>query len=333
MTLFLYGGWGHDNFGDDLILKAYLEYYSRSDNVRPIKVVSRRPKETRARLQTSGLANIAEVVSIQSALAMAGTQAVQLVVCGGGYVNGIWRREATRKLFEIALLADRAKSSQWHAVQVSNLKHPWQRSLLRYAARKALAFSVRDKSSQAIVEALGVQVRTVPDSLALSTRPHSHLRSNYTLINLTDISRRGDSSEANFSEYEWNKFLQDLKEYAKTNSVRLIAAARYERDWLRTHFQGDVVYPTTSVEFEKLIENASMVIATRMHVALCSLRAGIPTASIAYNSKVLPTLAEAGLAEHVVERFSTEAVFDRLRVEPERSAWRNANDRCRAALE
>ena len=301
ISCYLYGGWGHDNIGDDLILDSYLRTLQTSNAIQDVCIISANPSETQNRLSQE-LLTTPTVLSVAQAIKSIRSDDL-LIVCGGGYLNGSWRFHCTRKIIEIGVLARKAGKAVVHSVEISNLRS-WQRWLITRVLKSADEIRVRDSESRNLLISRGLHSTVSSDAITLAT-PVERTRSvdnqnDYVLINLTDIEGRGDKNEAEFTLEDWALFEETIKELATRKNIKIVCAADYENKYVREKFnKSDVVYAGSVDELERLVANARAVIATRMHIALAGIRASKPTAAIAYNSKVRRTLHQLNLEHHL----------------------------------
>ncbi|MFC9553291.1 polysaccharide pyruvyl transferase family protein [Rhodococcus sp. NPDC056960] len=302
---FLYGGWGHDNIGDDLILDSYIEFLSTRIGVSDLVIVSVDPAETRRRMSSMRHAEIdVKVVSVVSALASARSDDT-LLVCGGGYINGIWRYQCSRKLIHILLLARRISNIGVHSVQISSVDKRIHRLLCAKILQKADWVTVRDQASAEVVKRLGATQVITEDAISISRgdsyRPSTSADAGI-VVNMTDVLRRGDHHEAEFDLAEWSALEDYIRDCGMKSRIRVLCAAEYEYRYAVRNFpNADVIYCDSVDETISNISSAKLLIATRMHLALAGIRAGIPTVAIAYNGKVRPTLTHLGFDKAISE--------------------------------
>jgi polysaccharide pyruvyl transferase WcaK-like protein len=157
------GGYGYRNVGDEAILAGLLDQIGRE---RSVSVVSRMPAETAA-------AHGVRAISLRDAvLALRGYASV---VIGGGGLFGRDMGAIGRLLPVYGLLASRLGAQvAMHGVGVDRGMRPVGAWLLRRLAKRAAAFTVRDRRSADVLGEWGIDAAVVPDlSAAVEPAPAS----------------------------------------------------------------------------------------------------------------------------------------------------------------
>jgi len=296
-TISLLGGWGHGNLGDDLILYAYLSHLLVKGV--SVEVVSHNATETQRRLAGSHLNRVA-VVSRPTA-------GNNVLLCGGGYLNGKWHREGRRKGRGLVRAMDAAPKAAMHAVEFRNYKdHGWRAErLARRLLEGAEQILVRDPSSQDEIARFGVDAEVVPDAITLGAfhQPRgSDIHGSADediLINLLPIASRPDRFEASFDSSDWDNEWRSF--IRRRPQISLLAFGPDDEQYARTICPDRVVRVDTVDQAISSLSSARLVIGTRMHVALTAAMLGRPFLSIPYNGKVEPTLQVLGCSEACVE--------------------------------
>ena len=146
------GGYGYRNVGDEAILDGLLDQIGRE---RSVSVVSRMPAETAA---------VHGVRGISLRQAVSGIRSHASVVIGGGGLFGRDMGAIGRLLPLYGLLASRmGRQVAIHGVGVDGDMRPIAAGLLRRLAKRAVAFTVRDRRSAEILGRWGIRADVVPD--------------------------------------------------------------------------------------------------------------------------------------------------------------------------
>ncbi|WP_107766537.1 polysaccharide pyruvyl transferase family protein [Nocardioides terrigena] len=299
----LIGGWGYDNIGDEAILTGYLEALPVS------RVYSNRPSRTRAaQMRTPHFAS-EHLVPLNTA---ARKQSADVLICGGGYLNGHWSREVGSKLRRIRRAVE-GRTVTLHGVELRNLAES------KYAADAAALVArsrvgVRDEKSAREARALGAgDVTVLPDSIAL-LQPHlnAYVREvpalrGKILVNLLDISGRSDSSEAEIDVARWADFSRSL---LRTLGDRAIGLAASEQDAMFMASMGDlpIIRPRSTRGLASAIGSADALFSVRMHPSLLATMMNKPTVAVPYCGKVRPTLSKIGVESAISPCDDLEAV-------------------------
>lgn len=319
----LIGGWGYNNLGDEAILAGYIEHYGKER----VRVASVDPARTR-RAQISGL----EVRS--EARVRVRERAGLSVVCGGGYLNGNWKREVGPKLQRINRIRGR-DATLIHGVEVRRLYS----SPFRHAAEslfRGTAAAVRDEQSAAEVEALGAaRPAVLPDSISLLYpaldkyfEPIDELAGK-VVLNLLDIGGRADSHEAELDVNRWRLFTRELIDRLGDRAVGLVIGGGDYR-FMKAMGAINLVEPRTVGDLVSVLGSAAGVISVRMHPALLASALGTPVASIPYCGKVRPTLSRIGVESIIDGSLDTDAMLHSLRTGPDPTRWQDEWNRAHA---
>ena len=223
----LAGGWGYENLGDEAILAGYVEHLRGRDDVRVLSVDPRRTKAA----QLDGVLVARETFTERSNN--------PLVIGGGGYLNGRWLPEIYPKLTRLAAIS-RSRPVSAHGIEVRRMDYVMQSSLLNRVLGHA-EVSVRDPvSASNVARIVGSAPPIVPDAISLLV-PHldryvrrSPLQEGKVVINILDISSRGDSDECEVEVDQWDQFVQSILTALGPEAVILIGG------------EGDRITPTAS---------------------------------------------------------------------------------------
>lgn len=290
----LAGGWGYGNIGDDLLLKSYIEVLGSDITILSVNVASTKRAIAEFGIPVADLTVLSETARLKG-----GT----LLVCGGGYLNGDWKRCCTAKLLRILRLSRAVERVVVHATETRNL-HPHQAALLGRIVRED-AVSVRDMRSHAELRRAGIHATVVPDALALSSsfrfRPERVTGESPVFVNVLDVPSRVDRHEAMFPWVNWEVSIKALIGDLE-GEVQFLANDPREAQYVARTFPG---YPIRTVGSTKSLEDSLRgsrgIISTRMHYGLLASKMGKPARIIPYNGKVVPTLDELNLAQLVLD--------------------------------
>lgn len=325
-AIVLAGGWGYENLGDEAILAGYIEFLRDRTE---FTVASTNPNRT-ARAQR-------ELTDILPDGRHA--RASTLLVGGGGYLNGRWKPEIYKKLWDLRTMAQGKVVA--HAVEVRRIQGAVQERLFRSTFRDS-DFSVRDlKSTNEVLHLIGSHTHrpVVPDAISLLV-PHLDLYGGTipelqgkVLLNLVDFPNRPDSDEADIDGTHWRAYITRLSQALGHDAIGLVMGAG-DRSFMQRAAPGlPLLEPTTVADLISVLRSARGVLSVRMHPALLASALGTPVASIPYCGKVKPTLRRIGVDDRILTDLDVEATLDLLatdlpahadgwsRAHAESSAW------------
>jgi polysaccharide pyruvyl transferase WcaK-like protein len=315
----LAGGWGYGNLGDELILRRYVDFFQSTR--RTVVVASRSPILTTSQHPDLPYPIVSQFGRLP--------RCEYLVIGGGGYLNGAWRRQCTEKLVWLAHASRRVGQVVAHAIEARNFKRH-QVPMLRRALAGAHV-SVRDTRSMTTLAAVGIVADLVPDAIFLGAdvppAPRSH-----SVLNVMDVPGRADAKEAEFGMQGWRASLAAIA--GSLGSDTLIAANdRSEAKYAAGLNLGlPIEVPQSPAELERLIGGARACVATRMHYGLFPLKLGVPSIVLPYNGKVRGALETVGLPERVASPYDLVGIEALVAQRPEQSALEDASERCTSWL-
>jgi polysaccharide pyruvyl transferase WcaK-like protein len=302
------GGWGYENLGDEAILAGYVEHLQLQQRVR---VLSVNPKRT-MRAQLSGVVVARETTTSHSR--------DSLVIGGGGYLNGRWLPEIYPKLTRLAALS-RNRSVTVHGVEVRRMDNRVKAGLIRRFLEGA-DVTVRDAKSAANVAAItGATPQVVPDAIALLVPHLERYQTNLPwltgkiVLNLLDISGRGDADECEIDAGGWDHFVQSLLTRLGQQAVILVGGEGDRVYANKFKHNAAVIEPTTVSGLVSILGSARGVLSVRMHPGLLASAVGTPVVTVPYCGKVRPTLEEIGVGAILMQDLNVESVLDRLHVD------------------
>lgn len=303
----LCGGWGYNNLGDEAILAGYLETVASN----PL-VYSVNPQKTIA-AQCSAMTCLPESSRFSS------KQDEVFMLCGGGYINGSWVPEVTRKLNRLQRLRG-GRDLVAHGLELRSIKGKSARQLTKLFAGGQIA--VRDEESKTVALGVGIEATVLPDAISLLA-PHIEKYSTLidtvqgrVLVNLLDITRRPDSVEAEISVDGWRKYCGDLVAALGDRALALDIGSG-DRDFAN-ELRIEVVTPRSVGEMVSLIASTDGIVSVRMHPALIGTILGTPTVSIPYCGKVSPTLQAIGVQPVILYDLDVNETLERLE---HRGSW------------
>lgn len=326
--VFLIGGWGYDNLGDEMILEGYLRYFEEQSV--DVEILSASPSRTAAfRDSTQGLIRSERSLCSYSRKA---ANDCTVLVCGGGYLNGTWVPEGYLKLALIRLATLRYRCVI-HGVEVRGLADGPAKKMLRAIAGIASGISVRDSESKQEIGKVhtgAAEVKIVPDAISLlygrslldSSGPGFADMSGYTLVNLMNVANRPDSKEAEFCPSEWRQYVDNLLSELRGEVVGLVIGDQ-DYSFLRSYRDIPLFRPSSATQFLSAIASAKGIVSTRMHPALIASQLGTPCVSIPYCGKVRPTHRKLGIDEQVIGDLDLKSTMDGLsKIRDHHRQWR-----------
>jgi polysaccharide pyruvyl transferase CsaB len=324
----LHGGYGKRNLGDDAILEMLLSQIQEAIPRAQITVVCHGPVEVRARYGVPAC-HFASWAALKTIL-----MADIYIIGGGGIINrinsysGLLRLRALdpkgKFLFIAAAIAKlRGARLDFHAIGATSFPDFVVRWLAPQILNRADALTVRDRHSQEILQAVGVQrpIRVVSDpAVKLESAPSKAARQ---LLIETDIDLDRLKVGINF---------RYVAEPDIDNSQTVRDVARLV-EWLRVEWEAQVVFlpfgrhPSRQVEndlifahevarqlkhrqdfyiLERDIQPAEMkailgqmdlCVLERLHSVILAVSTGVPFISVIYDHKVAAFVDMAGLKD------------------------------------
>ena len=306
----LFGGWGYHNLGDEAILAGYLEF-AKAEEVE-VEVLSADPART-ALAQRRPVKVYGEGTFMRRNKSR---EHDQLIVCGGGYLNGLWVPEVHKKVARLAIQS-RGRDVALHSLEIRHFDDIWLKTIMSRVL-EAASTTVRDEKSADEIAKLGFERPDVmPDAITLlfkhldRYRQATELPRGYILLNLLDISRRSDAFEASLDPNDWVQFVQRLLSQLGNRAVGLIIG---EGDYKFQRLFPDLrmVQATRIVELVSLISSADAVFSVRMHPGLIASALQVPVVSVPYCGKVAPTLHRLGLNDQILTQLDVDDVIASL---------------------
>ncbi|WFP62625.1 MULTISPECIES: polysaccharide pyruvyl transferase family protein [unclassified Mesorhizobium] len=212
--------------------------------------------------------------------------------------------------------------------------HPLSRLFFAWVARCASYRSYRDEISRDFIRTLGVDVvndRVYPDlAFGLPAPTVQRKFSETTVVGVGVMNYRGRTAGGNNAIYD--AYISKLAEFVartvtKGFAVRLILGQDNDEvavidvlERLRGRLSGvdlaRVFYDRSASLHDVMaqMKTTDVVVATRFHNVVCSLRVGLPVISLGYLEKHDALAADTGLSAFCtsVESFSVEWLEDRL---------------------
>lgn len=324
--LLLGGGWGYNNLGDEAILAGYIG--TLADMQVPMSVTSVDPSRTT-------LAQMIDVPVIREGDASGVFDG--LLLGGGGYVNGSWRPEATRKLGRL-MRDGRGTVVGAHGIEVRSAQGRFGSKVARVLREGRVA--VRDVESKDELSKIGVNSEVLPDGIALlSESADRYLKvipelKGLVCLNLLDLGARPDRAESEIDPSSYERLSAELVDRLGDRAVGLIIGDG-DYEFMRRFDNLKLVAPRTVRELVSILASVSGLFSVRMHPALIATMIGTPVVAVPYCGKVRPTAREIGVTSALLSGASTEDVLDQLAspLADFSDHWETANRRNRRWLE
>ncbi|WP_083849861.1 polysaccharide pyruvyl transferase family protein [Rhodococcus sp. JVH1] len=314
----LLGGWGYENLGDEAILAGYVQYLGARER---FHIASAAPPRTR--IAQGGAVDVRREGQPWHG-------ASNVLIGGGGYINGGWLPNIYTKLGALACDTRQAQVVA-HGIEVRKMNNRTKQALLARVLRGG-EVAVRDAESAAELERCDVNsVDILPDAISLLVphiekylEPAPSLKGKI-LINLLDVPGRSDSDESELNVRAWNEFADSLLTKLGDRAVGLIVGA-YDHEYMKRFRHLSFVEPRTVGQLLSVIDNAAGIVSVRMHPALLASAMGKPVVAIPYCGKVRPTLSRIGIHSRILGRLDVDYALDLLS-EPysAASAWEKAH--------
>lgn len=315
--ILLAGGWGYPNLGDEAILAGYLEW-ARSERIEA-QVASCDPHRS---------------ASAQRLSPKFGSESKHfdfdtMLLGGGGYLNGAWLPEVTRKIRRLIELRD-GRHLIAHAVEARDFS-----ARDGIALRSLLAggrLSVRDASSISELDGLGIYSSTVlPDAISLL---YPHLSSyggkaaefgTMVAVNMLDVGRRPDRAQSEIDPDAYDRFTSELLIHLGDRALGLVIGEG-DYKYMKRFSDLRIVEPKTVSSLITILRSVSGVVSVRMHPALIASQLGTPTVSIPYCGKVRGTLNRIGIQRLILDVPDLDRALELLQGSPNaHSEWLKAN--------
>lgn len=305
MKIGLIGGWGYNNLGDEAILAGYLHSLAPLGDLIVGSVDAGR---TASAQRVDGVTYVAEG-------SVGPTDAV--VLAGGGYLNGSWVPEISRKVRRISRDVSTTGRGVASSVEVRSLSASRDGRRLG-GILSNLSVSVRDNDSRDELRALDVQTDVLPDGISLLV-PHL---SQYVeeieelngkvLVNFLDIERRPDANECELGARGFRDFADRTIAMLGDQAVGLVIGDG-DLSFMRRYSKLPLVTPKTVTQLVSAISSAAGIVSVRMHPALIASALNTPVASIPYCGKVRPTLSHIGVESVILPSYELDDLRALLR--------------------
>lgn len=324
----LHGGYGKRNLGDDAILEVLLAQIQEAIPWAQITVVCHGPAEVRARYGVPAC-HFASWAALKAILT-----ADVYIIGGGGIINrinsysGFLRLRALDpkgKFLFIAAAIAKLKGARldFHAIGTTSFPDFVVRWLAPRILNRADALTVRDRRSQEILQAAGVQrpIRVVPDPVVeLETAPPETARQllietgialdrlkvgiNFRYVAETDIDNtqtvRDVARLVEWLQVEWDAqvvFLPFGRHPSRQVENDLLFA--HEVAGQLKHRQGFYILERDirPAEMKAVLGQMDLCVLERLHSVILAAPTGVPLISVIYDQKVAAFADMAGLKD------------------------------------
>lgn len=254
-----------------------------------------------------------------------------LLVSGSGQIDDFWGgpwEQPFRLLAWSAAARSQGKPVAYFGVGVDQLHTRAGRRLCLAALGRAQLRVLRDAGSLAALQTLGFD-----DACGVSPDPAFHLR---PAAPVASPAPHGFAVVSPIARHAWPGASDDA--YASYLRILGSAADHLQRRGLEVHFvcsqtrmdppvvpavqatmRGDVaatrvLTPQGVDDYLRLVQGASVVVASRLHALILALVAGTPVVGVSYARKVTQQMTDAGLAACCLElaTLSESALLERI---------------------
>lgn len=312
---FIYGYYGFNNFGDDLLLDVLLTRIRRADQEAEFVIRARAPVVALAKdadvrflliepiLEEQGKSRLVRFLAYRSAL-MAQARNCDVMVVGGGTLF----IDKGRINWSLLFLHEAIRAAKRHGrkvvvtgVAVDILAHPLSLWLTQRIFAMADFSAVRDALSLAYFQNAKTPPALAADLVWLKDTPDTTQAPRVRRViglNFIDYFRSTTQSEDAHRAYRV-ALSRLIARYSQEYDFRLIALQKgigQRDDWFADEFrallpQGAVVYIDSDASLQLALQGVDAVITTRFHLALLAARAGIATCIVDHELK-LTSLAQ-----------------------------------------
>lgn len=309
--LVLSGYYGCGNAGDEAVLAGTKEAFRKVAGKRvELVVLSQNPTVTQALHGLEAVPRM-HLPSLKKAL----RQADVLLSGGGSLLQDVTSfRSLFYYLFVIAMALQLKKPVMLFAQGLGPLRHPLSRKLVRAAACRATAITVRDQESAQLLKELGVQGPpievTADPAFCLTPEPVEPLLQQHGLdvrkpIVGVALRQWGSLHEQVPSTHV--RLLQALRAHCASQVVLLPMQQPQDLLWARnvvTKSEGTSSFPilstaTTPQQLLGAIAAMQAVVAMRLHALLFAVRAEVPPFALKYDQKIESQMRRLGLEQEM----------------------------------
>ena len=303
----IHGFYGQGNLGDEAILKAILQEFSKFFNIK-IVVFSRNPKQVIATHKVNSVCSEGKRSFLHRVWEI---KTSDLFVLGGGGLLKDYGSNSSNveKWLKLLRLAKRLKvKTALCAVGIENIRYDKSKRLIKDALNSADLITVRDHISRDILVDLGItnEVKIVADPvILLSNNNIEKIRKVLMPLKVIICIRHWFDKGFYIGKPEVNEnFIQSLsiaadflvEHYNAKIEFIPFRITSYDDDRVvikqvmsyMKRKDGANVYPHTPTvdEFINIIKESSLVIGMRLHSLILAASVGIPVIGLAYMPKV-----------------------------------------------
>ena len=332
----IHGFYGQENLGDEAILKALLQEFSKFPN-KKVLVFSSKPKQVSI---THGVRSVNTQGRRSLLRRIWGLKTSDLFILGGGgllkdYGSDSSSLERWLRLLQLAKKLN--VKTALCAVGIENIRYDESRKLLRDVLNKVDLITVRDRNSKDILIDIGVtnEVKVVTDPAVLLANINASKK-------IKDISM---SPRVIICGRHWfDKGFYIEKPEINENFMRSLGATA---DFLVEHYNAEIVFipfRTTSYDDDRIVakqvvsymkhkdrthihshapwvdeyiemaKQSSLVIGMRLHSLILGTSVGVPVIGLEYMSKVKAYMDSVGQSEYSLdlETITSEKLISRI---------------------
>ncbi len=318
----IHGFYGHGNLGDEAILKALLQEFNKSPNIKVV-VFSSNPKQVS---RTHGVRSVQSQGKWSLLRKIWEIKTSNLFILGGGGLikdHGSDSSSLDKRLRLLRFAKKLNVKTAVCAVGVENIRYDESRKLIRDALDEVYLITVRDRNSKDILVDIGVtnEVKVVTDPAVLLA--------NNNASKIKDISM---SRRVIICVRHWfDKGFYIEKPEVNEHFVRSLSVAA---DFIVEHYMAEIEFipfRTTSYDDDRIVakqvvsymkrkdrthihsrapevdeyiemaKQSSLVIGMRLHSLILGTSVGIPVIGLEYMSKVKVYMDRIGQSEYSLD--------------------------------
>ncbi len=288
----LSGYYGYGNIGDEAVLRSIIARIRENCPDASFTVLSRHPKRTRLSFKVNSRFRYG--TPLTSAL-----KSSRVLLSGGGTL--MQDGTSSRSLRYYLYVIKKAKKLGLSVMQYANGFGPVEneknlKNIVQTVNKYVDVVTARDGDSFAEMMRSGIKSRTIlsadptifcEKNEGLSARPDR-----YIAVAVREIDNRDDFADA---------IICAVRKLCKTHNMRAVFVVMHGgkdskiAKLCAARLGGEVICPETVDEARACLENASLVIAARLHAVIFAVCSEVPVVAVAYDKKVSGFMHDAGL--------------------------------------
>ena len=309
-VLLIIGYFGHDNFGDELLLDAVLEQIKQRSHICPVAAGLGLAKHTQELHHVPAVCLQDEEIVRQAVLRS------DIVLLGpGGLLDDRAGIELRKKLFPrgiytylfpLALAKEAKKTLMAAGLGVDAFVTEQAKALVRDIFPGMKYLGVRDEYSRRCLEAIGVKNAQVsPDLAFLYSKDRMDRKTTATKkkilgINLRNIEIAAAQEVAYaalfFLQAGWDIHFIAVQAGVDDRILKLCAQAFWNEGFPDVEKRVRLIVPESPEEVLDAIGETSMLLAMRLHVNVMAWQMSVPSLFLAYDAKVASMAELLGLS-------------------------------------